>query len=57
MLLYLNTDVRISQFLMPERTQDNWVFRNEHSAELLLYLKFYTDKNSHLVVTMALSQE
>ena len=57
MLLYFDTDIRISQFLVSQRLQYNWVLRHKHPAELLLYLQLDPHEHTHLVVALTLSQE
>jgi hypothetical protein len=57
MLLYLNADIRIGQFLVSQRLQYHRVLRHKHSAELLLYLQFDPHEHAHLVVALTLPQE
>lgn len=57
MLLYLNADIGISQFLVSQGLQYYWVLRHQHSAELLLYLQLDPDEHAHLVMALTLPQE
>jgi len=57
MLLYLDAYIRISQLLVSQRLQYNWVLRYKHSAELLLYLQLDPHEHAHLVVALTLPQE